>query len=109
MSEDEVRYSCQLLELPPRGEAVAKVYTEHYELPRVGFPAELMHAHRIAVGQWFFWTPAERVTLADIDPNGVDPFPTEMTDEQRAELERLYEASKKLPKGPWPEFTGDGE
>lgn len=105
----EDRCPCQLTGFEG-DEAVCRVITCGWDLPRVGFPAAVLRGLGIVPGQWFWWTPTGReVTAGEIDPNGADPFPSEMTDEQKAELERLYEASLKRRNDPWPEYTGDGE
>jgi hypothetical protein len=65
--------SCELLEYED-GQGVCSVETpDGYELPRVGFPEEILKYHGLLPGDRFFWFIGNRdSTCEDIVP---DPLP----------------------------------
>lgn len=83
------------------GEAICLVVTDYWELPRVGFPVEIVTGLKLEPGDWFWWDHGDEYTK-DTDKK------TDTIDVD--ELNRLYEESKRLRDGEeWPEYTGPGE
>ena len=103
---------CRVVELGEGADAVCAMIAGGHEIPRVSFPACILRKKRLQVGSRFNWLVRDPrfVLLSDVDTNV--PQSDELTPEEKAELDRLYqEYTNDLAKngGAWPEFTGDGE
>lgn len=83
-------------------EAVCLVLTDGWELPRVGFPVEIVSKMGLQPGDWFWWWDKDKYE------KDAGPKPGEETVDI-VELERLYQESLKHRNEVWPEYTGDGE
>lgn len=91
--------------------AECSVLLDGLELPNVGFPAWVLKQKGVAQGKRFHWIMRDgiRVRPADIDADV--PQVDEMTDAERANVDRLYEEFRRglaEDAGKWPEFTGPG-
>lgn len=87
------------------------VLLDGIELPNVGFPVSALRQKGVGPGSRFHWIMRDgsKIRPGDIDPDV--PQTDEMTDAERANLDRLYEEFKRgrdEDGGNWPEFTGPG-
>jgi hypothetical protein len=91
--------------------AECSVQIDGYEVPRVGFPAWVLRRKGLEVGGRFHWImrDSQHVRPGDIDTDV--PQSDELSPEEKAELDRLYEEFNRdlaAGGGDWPVYTGDG-
>lgn len=94
-------------------EAECSVSVSGYEMPRVSFPARVLRAHNLVVGNRFIWTMRNtpHICLADIDPY-LGRAELDLSEADQQLLDELHEEAKRqraADAGDWPEYTGSGQ
>lgn len=111
-NKPEAMAICQVLQFDGEDAEVSVLMPEGYELPSVIFPAWALRAKELSEGSRFIWTmrDSRSISPADIDTETAQA-PPKLSDAEQAELESLYEDSRKREAEgeDWTEDTGPGQ
>jgi len=102
---------CQVVKFDGN-EAECKVFVDGYELPRVGFPTDILRLRGLDAGSRFIWIMRDS---SQIRPDDIDPGIPQVdgsNEHDEAKLEEVYQEHQRgvaEDGGEWPVYTGPGK